>query len=348
MRYGLMNDRDGMEEDRSSFPAQSSVLDEVALFKRVVPLYEVKGPRTCRFLTRGDSDIYRIWTDKQCYYLKIYRPPEPLSRVEAEGRFVADLASNGLPVVRPVPLRTGGFAHEVDASEEKRPILVFEEAPPPIPRHATVSLASTIGQTVARLHTVADALGRSYELPVIENKGRNELLPYVREFVSEEDFRFLEELTEILHIRFEALPKRGADFGWCHCDLVLSNIRMTANDQIVLFDFGNAAKCHRLFELATVWRSLSRQPDGVREDLWMSFLDGYRALRKLPEGFEAYLPLTQLVSEIGFLGGNAATLPLRLGTEAFDGDFMSKGLERIRRLVKSTPMTSSCTRTPEC
>jgi len=125
-------------------------------------------------------------------------------------------------------------------------------------------------------------------------------------------------------------------------------IRMTANAQIVHFDFGNAAKCHRLFELATVWRSLSRQPDGVREDLWMSFLDGYRALRKLPEGFEAYLPLTQLVSEIGFLGGNAATLPLRLGTEAFDGDFMSKGLERIRRLVKSTPITSSCTRTPEC
>jgi hypothetical protein len=122
---------------------------------------------------------------------------------------------------------------------------------------------------------------------------------------------------------------------------------MTADGQIVLFDFGNAEKCHRLFELATVWRNLSRQPDGMREDLWMSFLDGYRALRKLPDRFETHLPLTQLVSEIGFLGGNAATLPLRLGTEVFDGDFMSKGMERIRDLVKSTGMTSSSARTPE-
>jgi hypothetical protein len=94
-----MNTRDGLEKDRCSFPAQSSVLDEVALFKRVVPLYEVKKPRTCRFLTRGDADIYRIWTDTHCYYLKIYRPPEPVSRVEAEGRFVADLAFHDVPEV---------------------------------------------------------------------------------------------------------------------------------------------------------------------------------------------------------------------------------------------------------
>jgi Ser/Thr protein kinase RdoA (MazF antagonist) len=342
-----MNDSDGVEEDRSSFPAQSSVLDEVALFERVVPLYDIRKPRTCRFLTRGDADIYRIRTDKQCYYLKTYRPPEPLSRVEAEGRFVADLASSGVPVVRPVPLRTGGFAHEVHASEGRRPILVFEEAPPPIPRPVTVSLANKIGQAVARLHNAADALGRPYELPVIENKGRNELLPYVREFVSEEDYRFLEQLTEILHIRFEELPKGGADFGWCHCDLVLWNIRRATNDQIVLFDFGNAAKCHRLLELATVWRSISRQPASVREDLWTSFIDGYRVLRGLPEGFAEYLPLAHIASEVGFLGGNAATLPLRLGTEAFDGDLMSKGLERIRRLLESTPIGSSPTKTPQ-
>jgi Ser/Thr protein kinase RdoA (MazF antagonist) len=341
-----MNTRDGLEKDRCSFPAQSSVLDEVALFKRVVPLYEVKKPRTCRFLTRGDADIYRIWTDTHCYYLKIYRPPEPVSRVEAEGRFVADLAFHDVPVASPVPLRTGGFAHAVAASEGTRPLLVFEEAPPPIPRPVTMPLASTIGQTVARFHTRADALDRSYELPVIENTDCDKLLPYVREFVPEEDFRFLEEVTAIMHSRFEALPTRGADVGWCHGDLVLSNIRLTADDQIVLFDFGNAVKCHRLFELATVWRSLSRQLDGGREDVWMAFLDGYRAVRTLPEGFEAYLPLTQLASEIGFLGGNAATLPLRLGTDVFDGDFMAKGLARIRRLVESSPIPSQFPRRP--
>ena len=40
MRYGLSAANAGDLADRTSFPAQSSVLDEEALFRRIVPRYD--------------------------------------------------------------------------------------------------------------------------------------------------------------------------------------------------------------------------------------------------------------------------------------------------------------------
>ena len=123
----------------------------------------------------------------------------------------------------------------------------------------------------------------------------------------------------------------GATPTWC------SRTRL-AGDAIVLFDFGNAAKMHRLFELGTVLRSTSWQPKELRDELWTAFLDGYGETRALPDGFGELLPLARISSEIGFLEGNAATLPLRLGVEAVAGDFMARGVERVRRLVASSAL----------
>ena len=50
MRYGLDASEGISHEDLNSFPAQSSVLDEEALFQRVVRDYDIPQPQTCRFL----------------------------------------------------------------------------------------------------------------------------------------------------------------------------------------------------------------------------------------------------------------------------------------------------------
>ena len=120
MRYGLAESNRGNFEDRVSFPSQSSVLDEEALFHRVVPQYNLPTPTDCRFFERGDSDVYQIRTVGPTFYLKIYRPPHPTVRAEAEGRLVTKLLRHGASVVPAVPRRDGAFATELAASEGPR------------------------------------------------------------------------------------------------------------------------------------------------------------------------------------------------------------------------------------
>jgi hypothetical protein len=40
--------------------------------------------------------------------------------------------------------------------------------------------------------------------------------------------------------------------------------------------------------------------------------------------------------QISFLGGNCATLPLRLGTEPLESGFMEEQMERLRRFVEES------------
>ena len=62
MRYGIENNRNWIK-NRTIFPVQSSVLDEEALFSEAVKDYAIPEPSACRFLSRGDSDIYRVKTE---------------------------------------------------------------------------------------------------------------------------------------------------------------------------------------------------------------------------------------------------------------------------------------------
>ncbi len=115
MRFGVADLTRVTCGDRTCFPAQSSVLDEQAISLRILPEYELPKPIGCRFLTRGDSDIYQVETEAGLYYLKIRRPPISRERCDAEARLIVDLAAADVPVVRPVALKRGGYATEVIA-----------------------------------------------------------------------------------------------------------------------------------------------------------------------------------------------------------------------------------------
>jgi hypothetical protein len=98
MRYGLSASNRGIFKDRCSFPAQSSVHDEVALLHRVLQEYELPTPRECMFLERGDSDVYQVHMVGPSFYLGIYRPPHPTERAETEARLVAKFLEQGASV----------------------------------------------------------------------------------------------------------------------------------------------------------------------------------------------------------------------------------------------------------
>ena len=167
MRYGLSESNGGLFGDRTCFPAQSSVLDEEALLQRVVPEYDISAAKDCLFFSRGDPDIYQVHTVGPTFYLKVYRPPHPAAQAEAEAHLVADLSRHGASVVAAVRRRGGAFATEVVASEGRRPVLLFEEAPADGLDPLEEDSCRQLGVAVAKLHSAG---GRGWRRSVGDSR----------------------------------------------------------------------------------------------------------------------------------------------------------------------------------
>jgi Ser/Thr protein kinase RdoA (MazF antagonist) len=334
MRYGLSESNRGSFVDRSSFPAQSSVLDEVALLHRVVREYELPTPRDCIFLERGDSDVYQIHTVGPAFYLKVYRPPHPAEQAEAEARLVAKLLRHGASVVAAVQRRDGAFATEVTASEGRRAALVFEEAPAFRFEPGDEGACRRLGIAVGRLHAAGDAVGPESARAFASS----DLLPFARRLAYEEDYAELQGLRQKLRERLGELPDNAGedDVGWCHGDLVLSNIRCWEDGSIVFFDFGNAGFVPRANELARIRGSLWKHEALERsEGLWAAFVDGYAQVRAVPATAEHSdrLLTVEVLRRIDWIGGVMASCPLRMGTETFSRDWVRMQLRSIRDSV---------------
>jgi len=320
------------------FPAQSSVLDESKLLESVVRQYPIGSIDSCRFLERGDSDIYRVKAGGADYYLKVHRPPDQRIHSESEARFVARLAEIGLGVVLAVPRTDGAFATEVVASEGPRPMLLFEEAPPPLPKEPPFELMPDLGAAIARVHALGDAEDEAYDLPSFDLQTIElERAPYIRTFATEEDSQFMDKVIEWIRPQLAAIPREAPEWGICHADLVLSNVR-EAEEGVTLFDFGGMARTYRGYDLTVVYWSLGGRVPDQRDKYWTNLLAGYESVRPLPEKLEERLPAFHALRELSFLGGNAATLPLRLGTEPFEpieSSFVHAGFERIRKILEN-------------
>jgi Ser/Thr protein kinase RdoA (MazF antagonist) len=268
MRYGLV-DYGNSRLGGTSFPVQSSVLDEEALLSRVVKDYCIPRPDSCRFLTRGDTDIYRVKAATSNFYLKVYRPPQSLELTEAEASFVSALSASGIPVVRPVPRTDGRFAFQVSAPEGTRPMLLFEEAPPPLPPQLDEALLTQIGEKAALVHAAADEFDTDFGVPEMQSDAfLKEQVCYTSHFLSKQDSTYLCDVSKNLSLILQELPHKTPDFGLCHADLVMSNLRLTIEGTITLFDFGNALKTWRVFELAIVYWSLEDRARDGRDHLW--------------------------------------------------------------------------------
>lgn len=335
MRYGLDESNKGRAANRSSFPAQSSVLDEDALLERVVPDYEVAGPVQCTFFARGDSDVYKVHTEGPVYYLKAYRPPRQKSRAEAEAQFVSDLAGNGIRVVTPVRRRDGAYASQVSASEGLRPILLFTEAPPDGAKPLRKQDVGELGKAVATLHTVADRLDREYELPILDvTQVVEQIAPYSLRYMQGSERKELEGLLVRLDGWLKGLPRQKPDFGLCHADLVLSNIRRDTAGHYVFFDFGNAGFTWRGLDFAVLHESFARNgPTECSGTTWRTFLDGYVKVRPLPERLEQTLVGFRLLRELAWLFSAMAACPLRMGTETFNDQWVHNQMGAVRGMA---------------
>jgi len=337
VRFGIADITPTTCGDRSGFPAQSSVLDEQAIFHRVVPLYDLPAPRSCAFLTRGDSDIYRIETATGPYYLKIRRPPVDAAICEAEAQLVAALADAGLPVVRPVVLKSGGHATEICASEGRRGILVFEAAPPSLRGALDAHLARQFGQTMGRMHEVSDQYSGCCALPDADLTDLHTAADDVAAAVALSDTQqaWLHQAARYVSERYTELSCSDSDYGPIHGDLAPCNVCITAEGRLTLFDFGAAHRDWRLNELLNVWhRTMPRETPEMRLQCWQAFLDGYATVRQVPRSLERFKGVTHLSGKLRMMGYVCNALTLRRGIEPIEESRIVGQVAEIEQLLQ--------------
>jgi Ser/Thr protein kinase RdoA (MazF antagonist) len=211
--------------------------------------------------------------------------------------------------------------------------LLFEEAPAAFDALA-VDACWRLGIALAKLHAAGDCITRCSA--ALFEPGN--LVPYVRRLAYEQDYAELDSLREKLeeHGRSLAGGQEDCDVGWCHCDLVLSNIRRRQDGSIVFVDFGNAALVSRAWEFSHVRRTLQPREAPERSDeFWAAFLDGYAQVRQLPEGGDDpdRLMVLEVLQRIRWIGGVMASCPLRMGTEAFNREWVRTQVQGVRESV---------------
>ena len=194
---------------------------------------------------------------------------------------------------------------------------------------------SQIGEKVALVHEIADDIGTSICIPEIDlDEHLQECVYFTSQFLSDQESKYLEEVSTHLKNFLQRQSRTPSEFGLCHADLVMSNIRLTDGGEVTFFDFGNAIRTWRAYDLSVVhWSLVNRYKDNG-EKLWGSFLQGYKSSRPLPKLLLEILAVLLVLRQIGFLGGNCASLPLRLGTEPFESGFIEQEMIRLKQLVE--------------
>jgi Ser/Thr protein kinase RdoA (MazF antagonist) len=213
-------------------------------------------------------------------------------------------------------------------------VLLFEEAPSGEFAAGDEEACRQLGIAVAELHDAGDRVGPGSDALW----GSEDLVPYVRRLAYEADFEELEGYR----VRLEELmlvvdgDQENPDVGWCHGDLVLSNMRRRKDGSIVFFDFGNAAFVSRAWELARVRRTIRADvATGQFDELWGAFLSGYAQIRRLPAASRAgdRLAILDTLQRIRWIGGVMASCPLRMGAETFNRDWVRTRLQGVRESV---------------
>ena len=71
-----------------------------------------------------------------------------------------------------------------------------------------------MGKAIALLHDASDAFGKNYGLPVFDcDTLANETMPFSRDFLTANDYAFLEESLVKIKASLEDIPRTSPDFG---------------------------------------------------------------------------------------------------------------------------------------
>lgn len=296
-------------------------------------LYTLPEPVHCHLLRAGSNHNYGVRTGAEDYVLRVYLSNQYYIQSPEDFRYELDLlhflASQGLPVVRPVANTAGKHLSTCEVGGKTRYLALFQFAAGRSVLHLSDAQARLLGEIIGRIHQAADLFRSPYTryhlgLHYLLEEPLERLEHHLRERKLG-DLGFFRPRAEALRQVVEGLPRTPPAYGLIHADLNLSNILYHPDSGFTLLDFDHAAFGWRAYDLGILG-------DILRGHRWTAVLKGYESVRPLSEAekdFFAHYSAFRTLWDIGDILNMMATWG-----EKPSKKFLQESLERVRRLAQ--------------
>lgn len=298
------------------------------------------------------NDTYQLICADEMYSLRVYRHGlRSRDEIDFEVSLLNYLKERGADVAYPVARREGGYVSELQAPEGLRHVLLTTHAKGCEPGYCGRKAiyendARLFGASVAELHDLSDDFKTGHKRPRLETEYLLDTsLDIIRPFLQDNlaDLTCMDDMAIELHRIVDSVPMSKLDVGVCHGDCHGSNVH-NDNGSLTHFDFDCCGFGFRVFELATFkWGVLE---DSNGDELWSSFLEGYRSKRNIGAEDLALVDCFVIIRHIWWMAletGNARDS----GRSEVSSEFINHHLARtrtlFRQLVLANPLVHSNT-----
>lgn len=293
----------------------------------------------CTYWLRGLNDTYKVHTTHGTYILRIYRSEITENDVGYELTTLTQLAdvlgTSNTQVSVPVRRKNDELYTIIDAPEGPRIAVLFDYISGTENAMQDAESCYAFGQSAAELHAAMDQIVLAdqsnrpdLDTHVLLDQSLERIVQYLGD--KHEAVSFLSEYAEALKTRIQDAAQQGLDWGLCHGDMHGNNNVFQMGKQFIHYDFEFTAKGWRAYDLAQI-KARKRQPaEEARQELWHSFLSGYRSVRSFSALDEQVVDLFIGVRRFWVMGLDVAFIPNDSGALDYGEDWLTSFVDEFR------------------
>ena len=259
--------------------------------------YDISTVQSCIFYVLGLHDNYLIQTDKDRYFVRIYRNawrnPE---EINFELELLDYLKNKKVSVSSPLKTKCNELSFEISSPEGKRLGALFSYAEgESLEREITTNESKLLGSSVANIHKQAKEFSTE-----CKRKNLNSALlikrslKIIEPFLTAQQKEFLAAVQETIETNLAELISENTDLVVCIGDVNPTNFHLTKGNKITLFDFDQCGYGQRAFEIGKFYSSIHFHK--AKKEITQAFLQGYETVHKLSIEEKKAIPYFEIAS----------------------------------------------------
>ena len=281
----------------------------------------------CQLVKPLVSTTYVVSTPENNYILRIYPHDQPSSVISSEMAALLFLHQKGIRVSVPHPNTDGDYLTPITAPEGERLMTLTSYAEGiPLTRVENEAYFREFGRFVGSFHKLMDDQTGSFSIRSLDKTVLIEQpLTYIAKYYSRhiDELQFLNKTAETILRELDQYSSKELHYGFCHGDLNCSNVHVSPNGSLTLFDFEYCEIGWQAYDLATFLNVES----SAHTEL---FMQGYQEVRPLTEDEKRCMPVFQMIHKIWMLGAGPRVMD-KMGTFLFTGRLFRNTLDSIRK-----------------
>ena len=283
----------------------------------------------CQLVKPLVSTTYVVSTPDSNYILRIYPHDQPSCVISSEMAALLFLHQKGISVSVPHPNTDGDYLTPITAPEGERLMTLTSYAEGiPLTRVENEAYFREFGRFVGSFHELMNDQTGFLSCRVLDKAVLiEEPLTYIAEYYSRhaDELQFLKKTAESIILKFDQLSRKDLHYGFCHGDLNSSNVHVSPEGTLTLFDFEYCGIGWQAYDLTTFLNVESIS----HADL---FMQGYQEVRPLTGDEKRSIPLFQIIQKIWMLGAGPRVMH-KMGTFLFTERLFRNTLDSIRNMM---------------